>query len=1029
MVDVLPEDLVRARQRQEPRNVKTVAGNVSTEPKKQGIIMDANAFRKELSTNRDIREHGRDAGHRANWVEVSDDMRYEMESFVDNYVTLLVNAEKSVANREIFRRAMLSQLHQHDRLFLEHLTKEEVGADGRTERVVDKSKIGEFLKKNPEGWSTAMQVLEDITPRIMYALGIDVATDPAGNRLPFPRNRDISTGMAQGPLNKLWRGLWEFWGTPAGSFAGRRGEVRILNMFRAPDWWQNMNRAGVAGALIGSGGLLGSVTGGLAALFTGSPEVAATAAAVGLAAPTVAEGASVMFGRGVAITNVTENVDSFNIIRNSPAEAAFMKAVLGFDVRDYEVVNVVNPATGLPEPRINRRDRANWSHQSTISADTLQKFVFSNILTRIKFYKEAGFDEDKIDALPEQFLTLYTGNGPEQTGSYWEDEYVNELNNAGGIRDGAGNRSGDPACDFDINGLDRVGNLRRSMRARGRVITRTLENLARKERLEVLEANRSNSIGAIDKRISDLGNEGAQTTARKEDLGREKTALEADKTSLEGRTTSLREYDNVLGALHQSRDQLARELRRITGPGGVTYPNTEAALVALRSVQNNPGSAITIRGRLINSLFDRINTENTWKGTQYAGVPAAYPRATGETDTQYTRRTQPAYDRIDAEYNTRVQRIQPDIEAVNNLITTLTTLQEQTTGQEAGFRDVEQRVVNVNRALETQDTDFRLLRSWGITEAQLRTETLNQILQRVNARNGVNNAQGWAEGDNLFLENRAITINAMMEALALRIEAQPNPAAYAARRTEFNTIRGWDISEHQLRYLTPEELEQIINEEFTRSGGGRGWDAANNAANRARLDQAMEVAQNRFRVRFAIAREMDENLGRLATRQQRRMDGVNFRADLDRAEPIRDLLERQGDIFSETPDMLREIERFIDVNTIPANDPNFTQAERDLGASRGYYEFINLLFDYRQKKYEGNNNRETYFRQIQTVLNPDRLGTLLNQSLNLGIAGPGIPFQTVLEQIRIRRVGLGSEDLRHAFLNVINALRDEGLAI
>jgi hypothetical protein len=231
--------------------------------------------------------------------------------------------------------------------------------------------------------------------------------------------------------------------------------------------------------------------------------------------------------------------------------------------------------------------------------------------------------------------------------------------------------------------------------------------------------------------------------------------------------------------------------------------------------------------------------------------------------------------------------------------------------------------------------------------------------------------------------------------------------------------------------LTRDELLELINEEHTRSGGANGWDAAGNAvnANLTRLNQAVDVAQNRFRVRFAITQEMGEDLGRLVTRQQRRIEGVNFREDLDRITPIVDMAKRQGDIFRDSPDILREIDRFTDVNPIAPTDQNFTQAERDLGASSGYYEFINLLFNYRQKEYTGNMNREAYFRRIQTVLNPDRLAVLLNGSLNLGIAGPGIPFETVLQEIRRRRTVLRSEDFRLAFLDVTDNLMAQGLAI
>lgn len=1012
MVDISPTE-VAVQSKARPGTYRPSA------PSGESIQFKRNIFLQTERTGARTNEKTskREKGVESPFITLSGELRTQYTTFLEGYLRNLRDVNRD--NPAVLRTAN----HRHDREILQRLT----NAAGEP----DEAKIQEFLKQ-PEGWMIATQVLEYQTALKIFSLGLVAAArkpnDPKELRdVTMIGNDVIRIGVEQGILNRFY-------------------QEKIVPHLRSI-----AKVAGTAGLSTGAYAYLGSAVAGIVNFFNPGAEMtpeqgALLAAAIPAAIMGGKRSLDSLIRDGITV-DLRQSSRTLTYMRNNPTEATFVKAMTGIDVNDFQVVN--------PTRIIARNDRA---LESTHVAEMKTEIVQA-LYTRQEFYTSIGVPIERLDALPEQFLYRYDTGQMEQTGTRWQSRIQEAFRREGGILDAGGNRPSDPL--FDANNLATEDNLRRFMRARRRVIVEMTQDLVRREveQKELPEAKK-----AVDEKITQRGETGEVRRQRVDQLNTDQTALQTELTSLQTYETDLTKRgtrrDELDRQVNVARNELTAASQRIssaTMPGG--YANYLEAIAALQRVfQEGAGARrVTVDGRIISPTTNRRIRLEEERATLIQNVRTANPQRAGEPDNVYNARITPLLTPINLRIDRRLAVVDEDVTFINETIASLRSLQTtiQTRQTELANHEASS-VPNAEQAVQNLDQmgrDFATvtaleaaavaagLAAPGLTEADLLAQPYGEIARRINALHAAGRARlaaaggpitiGWPEQDNAQQDIRLRVHRTMAEARARRL---PPASAVAAPSADFTAaINDWRLSEHQLRSHTVEELFRLINAENTRSGGARGWDAANNnAANQARVEQAIADARGRLDRR---RQALDEHITSLRQTTQER--GGQTQRELDNLNLAKALMDRQGEIFNAASEMsVLNINRFTSTEIVPNTDADFTPAEWNAGYEQGYFELINLLFDYRVQT-----DREARFRQIQAQLPPLRLAGLLNDSLGLRLIDPAtappgtaatriLTLPNVLDTVRsqFNRGRLSSWEMRGAFSDIINTYRDQALA-
>lgn len=649
--------------------------------------------------------------------------------------------------------------------------------------------------------------------------------------------------------------------------------------------------------------------------------------------------------------DVRQCVDAFRSIGGlqvggaAPAgsERDYIFEMTGIDINDFQINAAGNRIEAVAPS--NRR--------STKSPQAVEEEVLGLLKTRERFYTDIGVDPARLDALSSQVDTWnYTGGQMEQTGVKFQEDIQAEFDRLGGP---TGNTA---------------RNLQRRMEARMNVTMKAFtEYVGKIDKKE----NEKKAISTLAEKIKKRS-DGTLKTERQNVFLNRKKVLEKDKTLLEPRTQRVKAYHEQVSALEKARRAFAKEF-----PAAVALGRDEDGEIA--DIRRRRDSKIPADNSVAYRR-DQLLSQQVTDIKAAHGALRPFPAGTNQGTIKS------AEDREEA----RILRLfKPELDQLNAEEAQLTKqedrikeIKEAIPGEEKKLEDTEQAVIDGKKETSALAKDFQTLRGWGVTENQLRTLTTDQLIARVNAINAGNPTLGWAENQNTREDSRARVLNAQIEARARQREISlRSPGA------DFRTFSDAKISEHELLTLTKNQIDNLIT--------------ARNAAGfplplQATFEAAVPIARKRLNARLVALNETDISLGEQVKEQQALADGVDLTRELEDLKLVSDLTGRQGEIYSKINVIYTNIERFTDV-TPPDN--TFTSEEVTAGFPRGYYELINVLWDYK--------NKDKYFSNTQRLLPPQTLAEILNERLNLGlILGPGVPaggiinINNVLGQLRNR---------------------------
>lgn len=965
---------------------------------------DKNVFRKETGTGVETHPRmGRTEGLKSRRVDLDEHIATQFKTFLSNHLTSLLDLDP-----EFLSNPTLG--HHHEKLVFDYLTTKKVYPDGRSERFVDDAAIEKFLN-NGEGWKITAQLLEEQTALKLFGLGLFAAANPEGHRSFYPADFSMPLGIDQSKFNKGGRQAVDWLNQYLNGSGGREGppQGRIGgDNFGVDIWPAWMRRWHSTGFIAGSAGTLAGI--GYAALG----PVGATLGAIPVAGAVIWHEA-----RNGVMMDVRQTGAGLTMLKNNPAEAAYLKRMTGIDVGDFLVdaagdIDFARPPEGL---------------ETSKPVDQILSDVSGEIITRMEFWTKAGVPLQNIDTSPwSRFINSWTG-AREQLGSRQHDEIQDIFNRSGGYQDGAGNQIGTLApggYDPENNGIDLEGNITRYLDAGREWTTEAMNKILRREMSE--GASIQDAIATMKAKREEMANpdgtiKDTYRQRRTEDLGRRKTRLEGYRTALTDERTDLNSYNELLTNLENAR----REARRISG-GADNVAALNAQLAPLENNRNTifPGSVREEENNIETQEAAEITAaEAPIRAAAAAMTPPQAPlredlvAATAGIREAYERvRTSSGFSRRRDELDTRIKN--------------LTTARNTILAAQEAIEDFD-RQGDLRTRLESWERNHGEIRSWStaanvLSNPFLAAGDIDAIMARINAARAADPNVGWVEARNNDPANRTRVIQAVLEARARMAEAT-DPARTPARRGNFNTITGWNISRSQLRYLTVAEINNLINGEFARSGNG--WDAAGNTdpVNIQMVNNAIAESRNRISVAVDAITNQERTINLGIENIDIDIAAQNFGAEVRLLDVGIEISEHQVPLIEKAEEIIgpnrENIARFTDRVAIGA-DRTYSAAETAVAGPRGYYEFMNFLFNYREKS-----DRDTYFRRISQVLTPPRLRDFIVDAIpTLGTRTTQL--NTVLQRLQNEATGanptVNYRDMENLIFYIEETFRLEALA-
>lgn len=830
-------------------------------------------------------------------------------------------------------------------------------------------KIDKFLS-DPKGWVLATQALERQTRYMQSALALFSQAGNPGSRTEMGATGKVQTGEDMGAVRRLWEDKLKKYGDLIGAVG------------------------------VGSG-VLGTV-----GFFAGGPKGAVIGAAIPPAAAAATLAGRDLWKEGATYQNLT-SAQAFQTLKNSltPGERGYVEKMYGIDLNDFQI----SGNTVIPDP--NRPQRST-------GIDDLQNSVAQNLKTRRDFYLRLNVPKDKLDTLPEEFLLKgYTGMNDlrlEDTNLRMQRRFLEYYNPRTAIQDSAHRHAGQPG--FNPNFLDVEGNLRRFEQARVRMMADEAQ-----EYIKYLEStkvpDRKNSISALKEKIAAREGGGSIHKDAQKPFEAEKKSLEDNKTRLQEEEGSLQSYQSTVETLEKEQSKVAVEFAAI------------------------PGADIDAKIRYVQ---DRLNISNPPTGSsieeQLWGVDAYI---LSEIPKRVAALTMPAGSKArDAAEQAIGRQVNAEADVMRRRLSeTKTQLEERVRKLEEAKRTIQEQQNRLNesgaiategqKTMDNLQSDFGTLIAWrGITEARLASESFEQLLKRINDAHTANPRQGWPEAENRNSERRSQLLHAIIEAKAERRAALDVDRGLNGRDAAFNRLRSMGVTENQLRTLSIDQIAKVLEDLSIQSGGARGATPALTPFLRTGpIENAQIEARQRLRLRREVTQEEIKDLDKLIQEENEKIEGVDFNREKEQFNVVVDLLDNQEHVFSNVGKIVRgsDVDKYMNLQKAGAKDTTYTEAERDVKAAKGYYEFLNLMFDYQER-----HDRNAYFKKVEQVLPPKRLAKLLNEGLDLGFDSRyDKNLQRVLAEIHIRIDDreIDRADMRHAMVYIMDRLKDEALAL
>ncbi|QQG40744.1 MAG: hypothetical protein HYV37_00225 [Candidatus Levyibacteriota bacterium] len=1003
-LNVAPEHLVPAEGAVKPAGATAVAPESS-----KGREFLKSEFVKEFSTGTTLNKGkvevpGKIEGKS---VYISPETEAKYTNFLMDYLPHVYTAlQRNPSLRD-------NPLFQLDIPLVEALT-----TDGKA----DLKKIDEFFD-DAKGWILATEVITRFASQAKRVSGLVSEISPQGRRTATTEGLRVRMGDARF-LNKLWRdrivpGFMKIRANP------------VLQVFAG------YNISGVLGI-------------GAAAGFGAPPEVviggaAAIAGAEGLGM--VGAGAVRSFKNSGTEIVLSTNIGVFNNIKNNPAEKAYVQALLGVDIDHLEE----DPAMPgrlrqIPEmtPVTNR------------DADDIRDEALRLIYARRDFFKDIGISAKRADTLPEETIwrnTVVT-EGFERVATVWEEEMIKAFKpDSGGVLDKWKRNEEDPDFCRDttiigsspdyVNNLDTAGNIERFNRARQEVMMRiTMEHVGQTLNGQAINRTKTALKGKI-KAIED----GGDKEKRKAELTKQKAELQREKDRLTPQQSKIDAYKEKAAVVNTGDRDFKREFRSDVAAGR----DIEGTITRIDGEID--AYEITIRDRKDNNDAN-INAAIT---VEIGKLPPVALTGNPKEDQPMQRRREERETSIGREirknYEEQTTLLTAQLNSRQTQVERLLTLQQQDQEYRQNVRaNDDELLADAKEDLGIMEAAYKAYSKftaappagWNISEVILLSQNPQELMVTLNgfyakdlaAGVAAVNRRGWPVDQNNVASNRERVIFAIAEIKARRLEAEDPQTS--VRGPDYTQVTGWTITEDQLRILSENALNSLINDRWAATGGTEGWQPADNTdpANITRLRNAVAESRNRLLVRYiAVVAEKTADFDA----QIKALDEASLEIDAETTEeqlkPFRltaALLDRQAEVFTKSSEIKTETAKYIDLARIGAADTTYSQAERGANQPKGYYEIMDVLFDF-QKRESG--DRGAYFQEISNFIPPQKLAELLNYAFDLGLVsgGPAAARVNINNALNQLRAGIDSNDISYSglyagFRNIINRLGEEAIA-
>lgn len=313
-------------------------------------------------------------------------------------------------------------------------------------------------------------------------------------------------------------------------------------------------------------------------------------------------------------------------------------------------------------------------------------------------------------------------------------------------------------------------------------------------------------------------------------------------------------------------------------------------------------------------------------------------------------------------------------------------------------------------------TDRRLFEEIGITDAELSTLGISDLIARVNQRYetdvylGINPPLGWPEGQNNNKSNLDQLVNA-------KVESRSREYLSASINVMANVMETLNQNREQFSRSSVSAINQSMNEIFVLSGGTQGWEQAANERMSTEIGIAKVIGYDE-NAAFEYSLDVTmHDIERGVLELDEQIKAVSNGELINRINMGINLMTEQALIFGKISEEFRDSDKrpkFFSIDFPDANDNVYTTPqERASQEVQAYHEFLNLLF-----KYQSDTDRGAAFHRASLLLPSNELARLLQTSF--GLLCPDDLYYVMLETERsFNRGEINERDMRRAVEHVI----------
>jgi len=983
------DQLGQKKQSETGANHKSKSSSSISKPKIWGSFQRTD-FRAVEGTGAQISREGRDLKTEARGeVQVSEQLHQRYHQFLKDHLVGLQRIYKT--NRSLYDQMNRSQTHSYETKLLQMVCdRDEYGefkVDTEGNLLFSEERINSILA-NPEGWELTTMLLEQQTSYQLFALGVNAAIDPRGNRNLLLNNENIDLGIDSGVLREFYhRYLADYLEEDLPSAGGR--QPGLLNRIHTPRW-----RA-LTGILIGSG--LGGIIGGLpgAAVVPGLTALREV----------------LKRGVGMDLHRCAEVLDSIKGNNNNrdTLETKYLRELYQIDINDFTTQN------GAVE-LVNR------SAQTTFNSQEARTQILGNIYSRLLFYESIGVPAEQLDALPEQFLYRYLEGDSEQTATHMQRDILEEFRpNQGGIQPN-----------------DIAGNLKRFRKARVKVLTGRIEAIIQRETNKL---NYQGSLTDLQTMINARENSTMVTAAKKE-AQRRKDELTRQKEQLP-KLESHETYTNKRQQLDEMLESAStRAEYPITPNQGETFAQAITRQInqintQLRVANFPQGQVGGLEDQLdnLNQTFN-VNLLQQINGFMQGLQNIQLPRGTKLPEGFIDQAVQLITNQLTAANRAQVERLTQQIEHLKQQREELTQLGKQYQTAQTELQQAERSIIeaapkNLVTLIGAYDMIINQLQNvpGTIDLATLQNASIDQLIIAVSSPNSPYLPLIPANILQNPSELRQYLLQAKTEAAAQAVEAYDvSPAQQLADYQAFLVANpNGQLNLDTLLTMSNAQIDQILRNPQNPYQALLGQRTA-----REVRESLQSEARKRLRIRSRILIEAQvDDIDAQITVQDRIID-QNFTEQIQILSKTKKMAQRQGEIFYSVNDIFARPTEILSSTVIGNQDQTYTVSERGANIPRGYVELINIFFGYQREV----DKRDADFAEIMRILPPDRLATLLNQHCHLNLEQNPITINNVLDSLRnrIHRVQRGQPrlsriNLQQGFAAIINQLVAQARAL